>query len=331
MRLTRDRILSLAFIGPSVLAIAVFVYALIGWTTYVSTSRWATLKPDYTFVGLANFQYIFSNFRFQDDVRNTVVFTFFFVLACLTVGLLLANLIDRKIRAEGAFRTIYLFPMAISYIVTGVAWKWILAPGQPGIAGNPAQPNGINQLLGLDPATNKWLTDASVAYIAPNSPLGTVLHDIGLGFLTNPTIGIPVAMLAVVLAAAWQMSGFVMILYLSGLRTIPEELREAARVDGASEWMIFRRITFPLLVPITLSAVIILGHISLKIYDLTVALTGGAGPGFATDTPANNMWQTAFRDGLFGRGAAIAVVMVVVVALVVVPYLVWTRRREVAE
>jgi glucose/mannose transport system permease protein len=331
MRLTRDRALSLAFIGPSVLAIGVFVYGLIGWTAYISTVQWATLKPDYTFVGIANFQSIFANFRFQDDIRNTVVFTFFFVGASLVIGLSLANLIDRRIRAEGVFRTIFLFPMAISFIVTGVAWRWILAPGQPGIGGHPAQPNGINQLLGLDPATNKWLTDASVAFISPASQVGQILHDIGLGFITSPNIGIPVAMLSVVLAAVWQMSGFVMVLYLSGLRAIPEELREAARVDGASEWHIFRRITFPLLLPITLSAVIILGHISLKIYDLTVALTGGAGPGFATDTPANFMWQTSFRDALFGRGAAVAIVMLVVVALVVVPYLVWTRRQEVSE
>jgi len=331
MRLTRDRALALAFLCPSVLLIAVFVYGLIGWTGYISLVRWATLKPDYSFVGLANFQEIFSSFRFQDDIRNTIVFTFFFVMACLFVGLLLANLIDRKIRAEGVFRTIYLFPMAISFIVTGVAWKWILAPGQPGLGGHPAQPNGINQLLGLDPATNKWLTDASVAFISPTSQVGQILHDVGLGFLTSPNIGIPVAMLSVVLAAAWQMSGFVMVLYLSGLRAIPEELREAARVDGATEWMVFRRITFPLLLPITLSAVIILGHISLKIYDLTVALTGGAGPGFATDTPANNMWQTSFRDALFGRGASIAIVMLVVIAVVVVPYLVWTRRQEVSE
>ena len=123
------------------------------------------------------------------------------------------------------------------------------------------------------------------------------------------------------------MSGFVMALYLAGLRGIPEELREAARVDGAGEWGVFRYVLLPLLTPITLSAVIILGHISLKIYDLTVAMSPN-GPAFATDVPANLMWQTAFKDNEFAKAAAIAMVMLVMVAVVIVPYLVWNRRQE---
>jgi len=328
MRISRDRVLSLLVIAPSVVAVAVFVYGLIGWTAYISTVKWDTLRPDYTPVGLANYQSIFANFRFQIDIRNTVVFTIFFVVASLIIGLLLANLIDRGIRAEGIFRSLFVFPMAISFIVTGVVWKWVLSPGQPGQAGFPASPNGVNQLFGLDPATNRWFTDPKVLYIAQDSQVGKVLHDIGLSFLTGTNIGIPIAMLSIVIAAVWQMSGFVMVLYLAGLRAIPEELREAARVDGASEWRIFRHVTFPLLVPITLSAMIILGHISLKIYDLTVAMSR-EGPGFATDTPANFMWQTSFRDGLFGRGAAVAIVMLILIAAIVVPYLVWNRRQEV--
>jgi glucose/mannose transport system permease protein len=213
--------------------------------------------------------------------------------------------------------------MAVSFIVTGVVWRWILSPGQ-----DAAHPQGVNQLFGLDPTSNRWLTDAHVVYIQPDSPVYGVLHDIGLGFITSPNIGVPIALLSIVLAAVWQMSGFVMILYLAGLRAIPEELKEAARVDGATEWRIFRHVVFPLLTPITLSAMIILGHISLKIYDLTVAMSG-SGPGFATDTPALFMWQTTFRDGEFGRGAAVAIVMLVIVAFVVVPYLVWNRRQEV--
>jgi glucose/mannose transport system permease protein len=328
MRFTRDRALSLIVIAPSVVAVAIFVYGLIGWTGYISTVKWDTLRPDYTGVGLLNYQSIFANFRFQLDIRNTVVFTVCFVLASLTIGLLLANLIDRGIRGEGVFRSLFVFPMAISFIVTGVVWKWVLSPGQPGTDFAAAQPNGVNQLFGLNPATNRWLTEPTVAWITPDSPIGKVLHDIGLGFITSPNIGVPIALLSVVLAAVWQMSGFVMVLYLAGLRAIPEELREAARVDGATEFRIFRHVTFPLLMPITLSAMIILGHISLKIYDLTVAMSK-EGPGFATDTPANFMWQTAFRDGFFGRGAAVAIIMLVLVALVVVPYLIWSRRQEV--
>ena len=328
MRIRRDRALSLLVIAPSVLAVAIFVYGLIIWTGYISAVKWATLRPDYSPVGLANYMSIFANNRFLMDIRNTVVFTIFFIGASLIIGLLLANLIDRKIRHESIFRSIIVFPMAVSFIVTGVVWKWILSPGLPAVGPTAADPHGVNQLFGLDPATFKWLTDPQVLQLAPDSPAGKVLHDIGLGFVTSPNIGIPVALLSIVLAAVWQMSGFVMILYLAGLRAIPEEIKEAARVDGASEWRVFRHVVFPLLTPITLSAMIILGHISLKIYDLTVAMSG-SGPGFATDTPALFMWQTAFRDGEFGRGAAVAIVMLVIIAVVVVPYLVWNRRQGV--
>ena len=328
MRISRDRVSSLLVIAPSVLAVAVFVYGLIAWTGYISTVKWDTLRPDYTGVGIANYQAIFAQNRFLMDIRNTVVFTIFFIAASLTIGLTLANLIDRQIRSEGLFRNIFVFPMAVSFIVTGVVWKWILSPGQAASAGTPATPEGLNQLFGLDPASNRWLTDAHVVYIGPDNPVYGILHDIGLGFITSPNIGIPIALLSIVLAAVWQMSGFVMVLYLAGLRAIPEELKEAARVDGCTEWKIFRHIVFPLLTPITLSAMIILGHISLKIYDLTVAMSG-SGPGFATDTPALFMWQTAFRDDSFGRGAAVAIIMLLLVAGIVVPYLVWNRRQEV--
>ena len=328
MRISRDRVTSLVVIAPSVLAVAIFVYGLIFWTGYISTVKWDTLRPDYTGVGIANYQSIFGQNRFLMDIRNTVVFTLFFITASLTIGLLLANLVDRQIRGEGLFRNLFVFPMAISFIGTGVVWKWILSPGQAAFGTSPATPQGINQLFGLDPATNRWFTDPHIDYISPGSPAYGILHDIGLGFITSPNIGIPVALLSLVLAAVWQMSGFVMVLYLAGLRAIPEELKEAARVDGCTEWRIFRHIVFPLLLPVTLSAMIILGHISLKIYDLAVAMTG-SGPGFATDTPALFMWQTAFRDDHFGRGAAAAIVMLALVAVVVVPYLVWTRRQEV--
>jgi glucose/mannose transport system permease protein len=316
-RVSRDRILSLALITPSIIAVAIFVYGFIGWTGWASLAKWNSIRPDYTFVGLANYASLFANPRFQVDLRNTFVFTVCFISASLVLGLTLANLLDRRIRGESFFRSVYLFPMAISFIVTGVVWKWLLNPGA-----------GFNTLFGLDPKTNRWYTDPTVLSIPATSPVGAWLHDIGLGFFASTTFGVPVAMLSVVIAAVWQMSGFVMALYLAGLRGIPEELREAARVDGAGEWDVFRRVILPLLAPITLSAVIILGHISLKIYDLTVAMSP-TGPAFATDVPANFMWQTSFQGNFFSQGAAIAIVMLVLVATLVVPYLVYTRRTEV--
>jgi glucose/mannose transport system permease protein len=315
-RLTRDRVVSIALITPSLIAVAIFVYGMIGWTGWVSLSKANNLSFDMTLQGFQNFQSVFNNARFQLDLRNTVVFTLFFVLVSLGIGLLLANLLDRHVRGESIFRSLFLFPMAISFIVTGVVWKWLLTPSA-----------GYNLLFGLDPATNRWFTDPSLIPGGPAGQAGQILNDIGLGFLVSTTWGIPVALLSLVIAAVWQMSGFVMALYLAALRGIPEELREAARVDGASELQVFRRVVLPLLAPVTVTAVIILGHISLKIYDLQVAMTG-QGIGFATDFPASYMWQTAFNDNQFAKGAAVAVVMLVLVATLIVPYLIWNRRQE---
>lgn len=290
--LTTDRVISIALIAPSVIAIAIFVYYFIARTAYISLVRWNDFAPDYTFVGLTNYTRLFQTQRFQIDLRNTVVFTITFIIACLGIGLLLASLLDMRIKGEAIFRNIFMFPLAISFIVTGVAWRWLESPS-----------SGINLLfdaVGLDFLKSGWFT--------------------------NPQIGI----LAVVLAAAWQMSGYVMAMYLAGLRGIPDELREAARVDGATEWQVFRHIILPLLQPITLSAVIILGHISLKIFDLTKAMTG-PGPGFSSDVPALFMYETTFFGNHFSQGAAIAIVLLVMVSVLIVPYLIYNARNEVQQ
>ena len=297
MRISKDYLLAIAMVSPSVLAIAIFVYLFIAWTARASVSAWQGLLPDYTFVGFANFNHLFRNPRFQIDMRNTAIFTALFLAACLTVGLLLAVLLDQRPRGEGLFRNIYLFPMAVSFIVTGVVWRWLL---------NPA--TSIERLSGLN----------------------LLFHQAGLGFLisrwyTHPRLGIT----AIVIPATWQMSGFTMALYLAGLRSIPEPLREAARVDGASEWQIYRYVVLPLLKPVTLSAVIILGHSSLKIFDLVMAITQEGGQGYSADVPAMNMWYTAFRALRFGQGAAIAMIILSTVAILVVPYLIHTMRTEV--
>ncbi len=296
MRIRKERLLAITLISPSVLAIAIFVYGFILWTARASVSAWKGLLPDYTFVGFSNFIDLFRSPRFQIDLRNTGIFTVLFLGACLSIGLLLAILLDQRPRGEGLFRNIYLFPMAISFIVTGVVWRWLL---------NPA--TSIERLSGLN----------------------LLFHQVGLDFLiskwyTHPTLGI----VAIVIPATWQMSGFTMALYLAGLRSIPDELREAARVDGASEWQIYRHIILPMLKPVTLSAVIILGHISLKIFDLVIAITQEGGKGYSADVPALNMWYTAFRALRFGQGAAIAIIILLTVAVLVVPYLIYTFRTE---
>jgi glucose/mannose transport system permease protein len=183
--------------------------------------------------------------------------------------------------------------MAISFIVTGVAWRWLMN------AATGSRISGLNLLfhqLGLDPLINEW-------------------------HLTDPPWGIAF----IVLPAVWQMSGFTMALYLGGLRAISDDLREAARVDGANEFQTYRYILLPLLRPITLSAVIILGHISLKIFDLIVAISQN---NIALDVPAVYMWRTTFDGNNYGKGAAIGILMLITVAVLIVPYLVYSMRSE---
>ncbi|MCX7038384.1 MAG: sugar ABC transporter permease [Spirochaetes bacterium] len=327
-RIARERAISLLLIAPSVIAIAVFVYGFIGFTGFSSFTKWDALTPDFTLVGFKNYQRLFSTMptdRFLCDLRNTVTFTVFFLLSCIVIGFLLAVLLDKHRKGEGAFRNIFLFPMAISYIVTGVAWRWLLSPGTVQTGST-----GVNQLfdaVGLGFLKWGWFTDPTILYIKPESGVGVFLSHIGLGGLASPYVGISVAMVSVVIAAAWQMSGYTMAMYLAALRSIPMEVREAARVDGASEFQVYRRVIVPMIRPVTLSAVIVLGHMSLKIFDLVVSMTG-PGPAFATDVPAFYMWDTTFRGNNFAQGAAIAMILLVMVAVLIIPYLVSTTRSE---
>jgi glucose/mannose transport system permease protein len=277
---------------PSLIAVMVFVYGFIGWTARVSVSAWKGLLADYTYVGFKNFTDLASDQRFAIDVQNTAIFTVVFVLGCLGIGLGLAILLDKGIRAEGFYRSLFLFPMAISFIVTGVVWRWLM---------NPAQGDRL-------------------------SGLNLVFDKLGLDFLVNSWHGTPTwGIAAVAIPAVWQMSGYTMALYLAGLRAVPESLREAARVDGATELQVYRKVVMPLIRPVTLSAIIILGHISLKVFDLIIAM---AGKQVALDVPAIYMWTTTFDGFFFGRGAAIGIVLLLSVAVLVIPYLWYTLRQE---
>ncbi len=289
---SKDRILSFLLVLPSILAVGVFIYGFIGWSIRVSLSQWKGLTPDYTFVGLSNYLQLFSDPRFMVDIRNTVIFTLVFVIGSIVLGFLLAVMLDQGLKGETFFRTLFLFPMAISFIVTGVVWRWLMNPAEGD------RMSGFNLLfsyLGLGFLINKW-------------------H-------TTPDWGIA----AIALAAIWQMSGYTMALYLAGLRSIPAELREAAQIDGATEIQIYRYIILPILSPVSLSALIILGHISLKVFDLIIAI---AGKQYQLDVPAIYMWQTTF-DGLFyGRGAAIGTLLLLSVAVLIIPYIRYTLKNE---
>ncbi|MCA1900593.1 MAG: sugar ABC transporter permease [Chloroflexi bacterium] len=292
MRRDKDRFLNVLLVSPSILAVLIFIYAFIGWSVRVSLSKWKGLTPDYTWNGIKNYLELFADPRFHVDIRNTLIFTGVFVVGSVLLGFFLAVLLDQGLKGEGFFRSLFLFPMAISYIVTGTVWRWLMNPAMG------SRMSGFNLLLkyiGLESLANAW-------------------H-------TTPNWGIA----AIALAAIWQMSGYTMALYLAGLRAIPHELKEAAQIDGANEFQIYRYIMIPLLAPVTLSVLIILGHMSLKVFDLIIAVAGKQLP---LDVPAIYMWQATF-DGLFyGRGAAIGILLLISVAILIIPYIRYTLKTE---
>lgn len=322
-RLTWDRIGPWLLLSPTVVSVVAFVYGFIATTFYTSLSHWSSLRPNLAYKGFSVYLDLFSNLRFQIDLRNIVIFTALFLALATFVGLVLALLLDQGVRGASFFRNLFLFPMAVSFVVAGVAWQWVF---------NPAA--GINQLIarsgfdtllrwvGLDPMNFQWIADPRI--------LGSITpwlrqHVPGLENL-RLQLGLPVAIIPVVFAASWQLSGFAMAMYLAGLSTIPSELREAAAIDGASRVQTYRYIILPALRPFTVSTLIVLTYMSLKSFDLVYAMTG-SGPGFATDVPGIFVFETTFKALRYNLGAAAAMVMLAMVAVVVVPYLVRQSRE----
>ncbi len=292
-RRKRDWRGGLLLVAPSLLAIGVFVYGFIGWNVRVSFTSWRGLTPRYDFVGLHNYLALASDERWLIDLRNICVFTGVLLAGALALGFAMALMLDRGTRGEGLLRGIYLFPMALSFIATGIVWRWLLDNG------HGQDTAGINRLLsdiGLGVLRSDWHRSTSVWAIA-----------------------------AVALPAGWALSGYVMALFLAGMRTIPDELRDAARIDGASELQVFWHITRPMLRPALLSALVILVHTSLKSFDLLYALDQR---NLNIDTPSLYMWFTTFDGGFLNRGATIATLLLIGVALVIGPYIWYSVRRE---
>lgn len=283
-----DRHLAKVIVAPSFAAVLFFVYGFIGWTGYVSMTK-SRILPKYDFAGLVQYERLFSMPRWEVAVTNLFIFSGLFIFICLIVGILLAIFLDQRIRAEGGLRTIYLYPMALSFIVTGTAWKWILNPG-----------------LGIERVMQSW---------------GFV--DFRFDWLVNPDM----AIYTVVIAGVWQSSGFVMALFLAGLRSFDQEVVKAAFMDGASLPRIYISIILPSLRAVFLSAIVVLGHLAIKSFDLVVALTGG-GPGYSTDLPATFMYAMAFQRSQLGTSAASAVIMLMTVMAVIIPYLYSELRQK---
>jgi glucose/mannose transport system permease protein len=233
-------------------------------------------------------------------------------------------LLDRKLIGYTIFRNVFLFPYALSFIVTGVAWRWIFNP-EKGV-NVLFDTLGINKLIehfGGPPLHPGWVTDTTILF-SLNSWLGTIFPPLKT---LSIQLGIPMALIPVVIAAGWQLTGFAMSMYIAGLATVPHELREAARIDGASELQVYTKVVIPQLNPVTVSTAIILGHVSLKIFDLIFAMAGGAGPGFVTDVPGIFVFDYTFKATRYNLGAAASVIMLLLVCLIIVPYL-WTNLRK---
>ena len=268
-------------LAPSLAVTLLFVYGFIAFTVVLSFTG-SKMLPKFTFVGLQNYRKLFALEHWTTAITNLAVFATLYIVICTIVGLMLAIFLDQKIRGEGLLRPIYLYPMALSFIVTGTAWKWFLDPG-----------------IGLEKTMRLWGWESfSFTWIKDND----------------------MAIYTIVIAAVWQTSGFVMAMFLAGLRGIDNELLKAAQIDGASNWNLYRRIVIPMLRPAFLSAFVILFHLAIKSYDLVIALTGG-GPGRSTELPATFMYSYTFPRTQMGIGASSAVIMLMTIAAIMVPYL----------
>ncbi|MBW3226585.1 carbohydrate ABC transporter permease [Marinobacter adhaerens] len=274
-------------VAPTFVLIGVGIYGYMLWTGVLSFTS-SSFLPVYDFVGFDQYAKLMANDRWLTASINLGIFGGLFILSCLVIGVILAIFLDQRIRQEGAIRTIYLYPMALSMIVTGTVWKWILNPS-----------------LGLE----------------------KLMHDWGwTSFSFDWLVSSDMAIYTIVMAAVWQASGFVMALFLAGLRGVDSSIIRAARVDGASLPLIYWKIILPSLRPVFFSAVMVLAHIAIKSFDLVMAMTAG-GPGYSTDLPAVFMYAHTFTRGQMGLGSASAMLMLGAILALIVPYL-YSELRE---
>lgn len=363
-----DKLKAVLMLLPSIILIALFVYGFIANTFWISLTDWGGVAalaetPVKNFVGLQNYVELFTGFLgggFRQDLVNAVYYSVMLLAGAIGLGIFIAVLLDCKPKGEDIFRTIFLYPMSLSFIVTGTIWRWMLAP-QGGV-------NLLPTFVGGDPLTFPWLTSTQAIWEFNWQNLflialyGLAAGMIIIGFWTfrkNPARagkrwllagvvaglfawlggdlipralfmeeihGFNLAALGIILATIWQYSGYTMALYLAGFTGISQDMRDAAMLDGASSIRYYRHIALPMVKPITISAVIILSHISLKMFDLIFAMTG---PDNAeTGHPALTMYLTTFRANDFAKGAAIAIVLFMVAATFIIPYLISNYRQK---
>ncbi|ELZ35022.1 sugar ABC transporter permease [Halogeometricum pallidum JCM 14848] len=275
---------SLPFWLPPALLMGLFVYGAIGWNAVISLTEWEGFgSPDYGNLDFSMYARMLADPTFVAAARNTVVLLVAFTVVSLVVGLLVAILVDRGIRFENTLRTVYLLPMSLSFVVTAIFWAWMYNPE-----------------FGL---------------------INVVLRGVGLGFLANDWISDPSTKLAaVIFALMWQFSGYCMVVYLAGLRAIPSDQFEAARIDGASTLRMYWRVIIPQLRASTMSAAVVLMVFALKAFDFLYVMFGDT-PGPSTDILATMMFREAFSSSNWAYGAAIATVLFGLALVVIGPYL----------
>ena len=286
--LFRNLTAKIATLPMIITALVVFVGCSV-WTVVYSFSASRAL-PVNKFVGFDQYERLFSNARWEQSVTNLLFYGAFALVFSFVIGFVLAALMDQKIRFEDTFRTIYLYPFALSFIVTGVVWQWILDPG----LGLQATVRGLG-----------WETfDFSLI-----SSKDTVIY-------------------ALLIAGLWQGTGFVMVLMLAGLRGIDEDIWKAARVDGIPKWKTYLFIVIPMMRGVMITSLVIVASGIVRLYDLVVALTDG-GPGFASEVPAKYVFDHMFARANIGQGLAASTMMLLSVLIIVIPwaYLEFGRKK----
>jgi glucose/mannose transport system permease protein len=260
------------------------------WTFYISLTGSRTF-PSGHFIGLAQYHRLFDNERWMLSLQNLAAYGVLFVLASLAIGFLLAVFIDQHVKGEGVFRTIFLYPYAMSFVATGLVWQWLLTPGD-GL-------DGAVRALGFEHFRLDWIVSQDYAIYT------------------------------VVIATVWQASGLVMALMLAGLRGVDPEIWKAARLDGIPAWRVYAQIVLPMLWPTIATVLLLLATAVAKLYDAVVAMTQG-GPGIASEVPAKFIMDHLFLRSNVGLASAGAIVLLVPVLALLAPYAYARSRKEAA-
>lgn len=278
-RLFRNLTAKIAAVPMILTAVVIFMGGSL-WTVLYSFTD-SKLLPRLRFVGLDQYERLWSTERWLVSIENLAIYGVLSLIFSLVIGFLLAVLLDQKIRFEDTFRTIFLYPFALSFIVTGLVWQWILNP------------------------------DFGVQ---------NVVRSLGwAGFTFDPLYNADIVIYGVLIAGLWQGTGLIMCLMLAGLRGIDDEIWKAARIDGIPAWKTYLLIVIPMMRPVFVTTLVIIMSGIVKLYDLVVAQTGG-GPGIASDVPAKYVYDFMFRAQNLGQGFAASTMMLLSVAIIVVPW-----------